>query len=205
MEELLEANAAILHVLPNSLSGLITRVPVYDILLESVDNQYLKNRLADVDIDRGVTELSFDRDKAVLLSMLLGNSFTAALDLVFNLDITGPLSDTTIVPVVKRDTAQLLAKLGLCWRNDTLIKGNLHFIHQERGSPVHVDLANWFCECQEYQTKYFDGMELINVTGNTLVHRLLQELKSKILSPLPICSHLMAILIVKHNSDKFGT
>lgn len=203
MEELLDQNTSILHLLPNVLSGLITRELVYDILLESVDNHLLRNQLVEQNIDATVTELSFDNDKAILLSMVLGNSFTDALDLVFNLEISGPLWDILVIPVLKRDTAHLLAKLGLSWKNEKLIKGGLQFIPREEGPRIHVDLSNWYCECHEYQSKYVDDMNTIEVSGDTFLQKLFQDMKSRPLSPLPICAHIIAILIVKYNSDFF--
>lgn len=204
MEELLDQNAGILHVLPNILSGLIKHEPVYDILLDSVENALIRSQLLEMEIDRNVTELSFDQDKAALLSMLLGNSFINALDLVFNLEISGPLWNISIVPVLKRDIAHLLAKLRLCWKNEQLVKGSLQFIHREEGSHTHVDLSNWYCECQEYQSKYIDEMQVINIRGDSFLEQLFQNMKSKPLSPLPICTHIIVILIVKYNSTYFN-
>ena len=63
-----------------------------------------------LDIDRSLTELTFDKDKAVVLTMLLGPKFTNALDIVMNLEITGDLSNLIITPVAKRDVPHLLSK-----------------------------------------------------------------------------------------------
>ncbi|KAL6453981.1 hypothetical protein SBY92_003436 [Candida maltosa Xu316] len=196
MEELLDSHTGVLHVLENALPGLIKRESVYNILLESIENVNLKKQLMELDVDREITELTIDQDKSVILSMLLGNKFTSAIDLVFNSEITGVFSDMTITPVVKRDVNQLLSKLGLVWKR-------LQLIHRDKGIPVHVDMTNWYCECQEYQLNYINDMELIKVIGNSYLEKLLGDMKSNCLSPIPICKHIISILIIKFNSDMF--
>ena len=56
MNELFDANATILHLVPNTLPGLIEVKPIYEILLESIDDDLMRKQL--LDIDRSLTELT---------------------------------------------------------------------------------------------------------------------------------------------------
>ena len=194
MNELFDANATILHLVPNTLPGLIESKPIYEILLESIDDDSMRKQL--LDIDRSLTELTFDKDKAVVLTMLLGPKFTNALDIVMNLEITGDLSNLIITPVAKRDVPHLLSKVGLS-------KESFQLLNRERGLATHTDMTNWYCDCAEYQECYSNDMDITTIAGDSLVHQLLSELKSRVLSPVPVCSHILAVLIIKYNSHMF--
>ena len=113
----------------------------------------------------------------MVLTMLLGPKFTNALDIVMNLEITGDLSNLTITPVAKRDVPHLLSK----W---DFLK-SLQLLNRERGLATHTDMTNWYCDCAEYQECYSNDMDITTIAGDSLVHQLLSELKSRVLSPVP--------------------
>ncbi|KAG7662493.1 uncharacterized protein J8A68_004024 [[Candida] subhashii] len=134
-DKLLDSNANIIHILPSCLQELITIDSVYNILIESTNDNDLKNQLIDLkdSIDHSIVEQSIDQNKCLLLTMMFGSSCMKAIDIVFNKQIycclsmgielndyfNDPLKFTTTqfkITITSRSTVnmeeKLLLKLG---------------------------------------------------------------------------------------------
>ncbi|CAX40959.1 conserved hypothetical protein [Candida dubliniensis CD36] len=73
---------------------------------------------------------------------------------------------------------------------------NLTFTQAGLQLPTHTDMTNWYCNCIEYQSCYTSNMDITTIAGTSWIH---QILGTHVLSPIPICSHILAILIIKYN------
>ncbi|KAK6454147.1 uncharacterized protein RJT20DRAFT_20 [Scheffersomyces xylosifermentans] len=75
-----------------------------------------------------------------------------------------------------------------------------------------VDLRNWYCDCNEYQECYgHDEGRILDVesllasySGPNPVMNLFTECPSRILDPVPICCHLLTIVIIACNGGVLG-
>ncbi|KAK6464917.1 hypothetical protein DFJ63DRAFT_97911 [Scheffersomyces coipomensis] len=73
----------------------------------------------------------------------------------------------------------------------------------------YVDLKNWYCDCQQYQQCYNNDGQIITSTkliakfnssdqSNPIIN-VLRQIPSHLLDPLPMCSHLLSVLILITN------
>ncbi|CAI5760812.1 unnamed protein product [Candida verbasci] len=170
---------------------LIIHDSIYNILLDTLDDS-LKSHLIELesDVDRSITDITVNKDKSLILSIIFGKLYFKSLQLYLNSDIENGI----IKSIVKRDKNNLLGKLGLVIKHGRLIKG-VHNYSNHLQEIIEVDLNNWYCPCYEYQESYSNDMKLtINplVTSNT---NQFQNLK-------PICHHLLTMLIhINNNKD----
>lgn len=183
-------------------------------------------------IDHSLISNTIDQNKYLVLSMMFGASVTRAIDIVLSDQIQcclpngvqvvdylhDPMAFPTtqfkisLVPKSTTTTELLLLKLGY-----TLVHGRLvrigsseHTLQEQRISTINntgeynmVDLYNWYCDCNEYLQQYTNEMKPVEINGNSnLVECLLSQLKSVILEPIPVCCHILAVLIVLINSEK---
>ncbi|RLV89484.1 hypothetical protein JA1_005136 [Spathaspora sp. JA1] len=189
-----------------------------------IDPSFLRNLLIEKKdtIDHSIVELTVDHDKSLMLSMLFGSTFIHGLDLVLNKYITfkskvqlqdylhNPLQHTSEFTIIEqtvsdRTIAKLLLKLGFKLQHGILMEVEQAPI--DRANPIgegySIDLHNWYCNCNEYQLQYTNDMKPIEISQSiTLIERFLNQSESVILDPIPLCQHILAILILLYNKDK---
>lgn len=129
-------------------------------------------------------------------------------------------SNGTIVP--QRDHIGITDTSGECRRLREKITAKLNIEVEENI----VDLNNWYCSCKGYQNHYINKgtnrlsnedanlskgivmasveeliKPLLEVFSTSIIGRLLSQCNTKILDPIPICPHILAMLILLHNKD----
>ncbi|EGW30258.1 uncharacterized protein SPAPADRAFT_63103 [Spathaspora passalidarum NRRL Y-27907] len=191
-----------------------------------VDVTYLKKQLLEREetIDKSILELTVDEDKSVILSMLYGSTFIQAIDIVLNkcikyeskVNLQDYLRDPlqyknlakfTIIDqtVSERTITKLLLLLGFKLQNGILMEADSTGSDSQdaQGIEHNIDLDNWYCNCSEYQLQYTSNMKPIEITENrTLIEGFLSHSESIVLEPIPLCSHMLAILIILYNKEK---
>lgn len=65
-----------------------------------------------------------------------------------------------------------------------------------RTDTITVDIRNWYCECGVYQAQFAEAKhEWKGSEEESLINSILQTCPSRVLVPLPMCAHILAILI----------
>lgn len=289
--DLFEDNSNVLLVLPSLLEGLYTWGSPTDIAANYINNEITKlsnkngaiyKRLKEISRQlemvrsgqAGATNTpisstwSLDSNKVITLSLIFGNIFTDALEILSNSDnikfykpqgLTKSLINTYMATgtggiivgihdpskhkkhgvspavidhineqIIEIEINQLLHKLGLLYINNQLIHINNpnpdHQCQQDSNQKSQlfqklnqcfdvqvnnymVDLFNWYCSCDQYQSCYTD--DWINhtypdygpITSSSSTNELFAHIKLDRINPLPLCCHLMVLLIVRANQS----
>lgn len=71
-----------------------------------------------------------------------------------------------------------------------------------RGINVtHVDMRNWYCECKEFYNNQCSATTLWtpHTEKTLLLTEILKQCPSRVYTPLPMCEHILAVLIAAYN------
>ncbi|KAI3405175.2 hypothetical protein KGF56_002013 [Candida oxycetoniae] len=186
-----DAGLLTIEILDASLKGLLETDLLGEVVREgSKDNEHMLNQFDILKINESQQLVSVNRNKLLLLSMLLGEVVFQALEWVFAMEIEGDVDfqkyttnkqqqqqqeSLHIIKLIakkeKRNIHALLAKLGYEWKDgkfspllktDKKKQPSLGIIEEkEEEEEYHVDLDNWYCDCREFTQKLNDNSQLL--------------------------------------------
>lgn len=154
-------------------------------------------------------QLVIDEDKAVMLALTMGAAYLEAITMATQGQVVFEVVGQLLAEQKHATVARYLT--GVYDRTPTFVT----VAHTQE-----VDLKCWYCSCSEYQRQYAgvsplhpEGTSAVqplsataDIVGDTqnLVVRILlgSHLQSRHKSPLPICSHLLALMICAYNADE---
>ncbi|CAH6720077.1 hypothetical protein CLIB1444_03S03884 [[Candida] jaroonii] len=197
---------------------------VFKTFLTELYNQW--NTLVEIGkIDREIRTQRLNNSKSIILSSIFGSFFTDALSIISHKGV-GMNKGMVVVTetsheykldrkseekLIEFDFNELLSPFDLVVNQGQIVpltadiqsEKKPHISGEINQRSYFVQLENWYCSCEGYQRCYTRSWL---DSSSTVDHRLdfqmdeLKFIKFDDLDPIPMCSHLMATLIVRLNN-----
>lgn len=209
--ELFDDNSALVSVLPSLVPGLLVLQLNYKAIaaLTGEESPILHSFMALV--PRAYNAVTVDQAKNLQLTLLLGECYVKALSMVLQhaiVDLGRGLFKVSTVTVASPATA---LELVLAHNNVFLENGELISLTPEKDTlpvlsetDVLVDLVNWYCACSEFHASCSqEFQDSINYHKINFITKLLNSCPTRLHKKLPICCHLLAVLIVVGNKSVY--
>lgn len=175
-------------------------------------------------VDKEIKTERINNSKSVILALIFGSFFTQALDIIAHKGV-GIVEGLTVVTetsydykidkkmeeeLIESDINELLSVFDLTINQGQIVPLNKDLQISKANVPgdighrsYFVQLDNWYCSCEGYQTCYtkswLDSSQPLQQSLNYKIDEL-KFISFDQIDPMPMCSHLMATLLVRLNN-----
>lgn len=205
--ELFEENSVITTLLPSIIDQCLIKTSNYEVIKKLVDEDvYIQfTHLVDEQFDY----FTIEPEKNLQLMMVYGELYIQAVKL---LDKEIVHLDNGIFKIIDKKYAANytnlqfhLLKYGITSNRNKLYKDDSKLIYIEK-LEVLADLNNWYCECDGFMQDCFtdfqgyeEDSKYTTGASTNFITQILANCPSRLLKNLPMCCHLLVLLMIEGN------
>lgn len=213
--ELFEDNSTITILLPQIINQCILKKSNYEIFKTLDTDDDLFHQFVRM-VDEKFEFITIKPDKNLQLMMICEQTYVDALQLLHNNDIIrikNGIFKIIYVNYYRRYSGLqiFLLKYGIKLDGKKLIHDPQFKLIYSNKQEILVDLNNWYCECDDFSKDCYTNFSNYTTDNNiydtkypqtNFITTILKNCRSKLPNQLPICCHILALLIIEGNQTK---